>query len=100
MENGLRSANLFQLPGVHYTNSISHKERLFLVMGDKDDGRSGTGQYALDLGPYPSPQVCIQIGEGLIQQDNLRPGSQGARQGDPLLLSAGEFVGVPLCNVR
>ncbi len=48
----------------------------------------------MDLGPYRGPQRGIEGGEGLVEEDDLGAGRQGAGQGDPLLLPAGELVGV------
>ena len=44
-------------------------------------------------------QIHVQIGEGLVQQKQLRLWGQGAGQSHPLLLPSREFVGVTLPTV-
>ncbi len=46
------------------------------------------------LDRQPLAQADVEVGEGLVEQDQFRPGRQGASQRDPLLLAAGELVRV------
>ena len=50
-------------------------------------------QDALDFRPEPLPHRGVQVAERLIQKRGGGIRSQRPRQGDPLLLTAGEFVG-------
>ncbi|MNP43636.1 hypothetical protein D3C76_1374660 [compost metagenome] len=44
-------------------------------------------------------QFTVEVGEGFVQQQQLRFGRQCTRQGDPLLLATGKLVGVALAEV-
>ena len=54
----------------------------------------GQPQHVVDIGAHRGPQRGIEGGEGLVEEDDLGIGGQGAGQGDALLLPAGELVGV------
>ena len=45
-------------------------------------------------------EVLVEAGERLVEQHQRRAGGQGTGQGDPLLLAAGELVGVAVAHVR
>ena len=49
-----------------------------------------------DLGPQHHPQGRVQVGQGLVHQEQGRPRDQRPRQRDALLLSPAELLGPPL----
>jgi hypothetical protein len=62
-------------------------------MGHDDQSRAGTGELLDDLEDF-ADQFRVQRGRRFVEQENLRPQRQSARDGDALLLSAGEVAGV------
>ena len=67
---------------------------LHLVVGDIDEGRTGLHVEALELIAHLQAQLGVQIGQGLIHEQHRRLRGQGAGDGHPLLLAAGELCGV------
>ena len=67
---------------------------LHLVVGDIDEGRTGLHVEALELIAHLQAQLGVQIGQGLIHEQHRGLGGQGAGDGHPLLLAAGELCGV------
>jgi len=62
-------------------------------MSHQDDGVSGLVKLGKEIHDV---QAClaVQVAGGLIGQDQLRVGDQGARDGNPLLLTSRELTGV------
>ena len=50
----------------------------------------------LDLGPHGQTERCVEIGERLVEEQELRLLDQGARERHPLLLTARELARPPL----
>ena len=74
---------------------VAHAQRLPPVVGHQD--RCGAklpvqGQHQL---PHVLPQVLVQGGEGLVQQQQTGSGGQSPGQGNPLPLSAGQGTHLP-----
>ena len=67
-----------------------------MVMGDDDGGDAQFLLDALDLHLHLDAQLGIQVGQGLVQQQDMGPGHQRSCQGHPLLLAAGKLSGVAL----
>ena len=44
-------------------------------------------------GAHLHPQLGVQVGEGLVEQQHVRLDAQGAGQGHTLLLAAGQALG-------
>src|SRR5215203_169640 len=84
----LWAAYLLYLAVVHKDDVIRHLHRLFLVVGDQD----GSYPDVFVQAAKPSPQFLADPGvegaEGLVQQENVRLDSEGARQGHPLALAS------------
>ena len=76
---------------VHHGDAVADRVGFFLVMGDEDRGQSEPllqfAQLAADL----DPQLGIEIGKGLVEQQQFRLDRDGARERDALLLSAGKL---------
>ena len=47
-----------------------------------------------DLEPHLVAQLGVEVGQGLIKQQDARPDDQRASQRHPLLLPAGHFLGL------
>ena len=78
-------------PLVHHDHEVGQRHRLFLAMGDVDEGDAELGLQALQLRAHLDAQERVERRERLVEQQDLRLGDQGARQRDALLLPAGEL---------
>ena len=67
---------------------------LHLVVGDVDEGGAGLHVEALELVAHLQAQLGVQVGEGLVHEEDGGLGGQGAGDGHTLLLAAGELGGV------
>src|SRR5581483_11229124 len=92
----LRRAKLLDETAVQYSDARSHRHRFGLIVRHVDEG----GLHALvnlgDFGARLHAQLGVQVGEWLVQQEDLRRTYQGAPQRHTLALSAGEFFGFAL----
>ena len=46
------------------------------------------------------PELLVEAGEGLVEQQQTGPGGDRARNGDALQLSAGQLVGASVMKAR
>ncbi len=82
-----------------YTDAVGQRERFRLVVGDVHRRcpavacQRGNGQTEL------LAHVCVQVGQRLVEQQQVHPADQCTRQGHPLLLTAGQLVRVTLGEV-
>ena len=90
----VRGVQLLQASISHHAHPVSRGEGLLPVVGDEHRGRAALAQDALHLSPHLLPHGGVQVAEGLVEQDDHRPGRDGPGQRDPLLLSAGQLMGV------
>ena len=51
---------------------------------------------ALQLHAHLHPQLCVEVGERLVEQEHLRMAHDGAPDGDALALAAGKLARLPL----
>ena len=65
-------------------------------MGDEDGREAQPLLEGSDLLPHPQAEAGVQVGQRLVEQDDLRLHDERAGQGNTLLLAAGELVRVPL----
>ena len=75
-------ADLVDTPGKHHGHLVHEAEGLFLVVGDKDGSGAGGAQNGAHLGAHTHAQAGIEIGERLVEQDQVGLGGEGAGQGD------------------
>ena len=81
---------------VHHSDAVGHGEGLLLVVGDVDEGDGQLFLQALELDLHLLAQLQVQGAQGLVQQQHLGVVDQGPGDGHPLLLAAGEGVGLAL----
>ena len=74
------------------TITRSASSRLVHVVGDEHNRHALLPVEPVDGGQHLPPPDGVQHGGGLVQHDALRLHGQHARDGDALLLSAGEQV--------
>ncbi len=77
---------------VHHADPVTDRERLALVVRDQHRGRRGRLQDGAHLQREPLAQLDVEAGERLVEQQQHRLRRQRARQRDPLLLSARQFM--------
>ncbi len=63
-------------------------------MGDVDDGGAQIFMEALQLRPHVDTELGVQVGQRLIQQQQLGTGGHSAGDGHTLLLAAGQLGGI------
>ena len=66
----------------HHGDAISHGQGLGLVMGDIDHGARDFPVDLFDLRAHFYPQLRVEIGQRLIEQDDIRLDDQGAGERD------------------
>src|SRR5215204_6225905 len=93
-------AHLSEAAGDHDSQLICERQRLALVMGDQHGRHTSATQHLGRCRTGGRPKVSIESSERFIQQHQRRPAGQGTRQGDALLLPAGEFVGEAVEEAR
>ena len=92
-------ADLLDPSFAHHYNPVRERKRLFLIMGDIDRGDT---QLALDrpnLIAQANPNLGVQGGKWLIEQQQLWADRQGPRQRHALLLAAGELIRVTITQL-
>ena len=89
-----RRADLLDDAVVHDDDLVGHGHRLDLVVGDIDGrGLQALVQF-LDLGAHGHAQLGVEVGQRLVEQEDLRVAHDGAAHGDALALAARELARV------
>ena len=86
-------------PVAQHGDPVAQHQRLGLVVGDVDHGAADPRVQRLELGPRLHPQLDVQIGQRLVEQEHVGLAYQRPRQRDPLPLAAGELAGPPVEQV-
>src|ERR1700722_1150312 len=73
-------------------NSIGHRERFPLIMGDEDKGKAERTLKRPELALHRLAQLEIESSERLVKQEHFRTQDESARKGHPLPLSAGKLT--------
>lgn len=72
---------------------IAHGEGFLLIVGNQDGAGAAALEDIAHLMAQTPAQLHVQVGEGLVKQQQLGFRRQSPGQGDPLLLAAGQLVG-------
>ena len=91
-----RRVDLQHHPGAHDRDSVREAQRLFLVVGHEDRRGPGTIEDRLHLTAHANPQRRVEVRERFVEQDDGRLRGERPAQRDPLLLSPGQFVRMPV----
>ena len=83
-------ALLGDLAAAHHGHLVAHQEGLLLVVGDEERGGVDRRQHPADLDPQLGAQRCVEVGEGLVQQDHRGARGQRPRERHALQLAARE----------
>ena len=84
----VRRAHLQQLAVAHHADAVAEHHRLGLVVGDIERGHAGLLEDDAQIVAQPQPQLGIEVRQRLVQQQQLRPVDDAARQRDALHLAA------------
>ena len=76
---------------VHHDDAIGYRHRLRLVVRDIDDGQRQPLLQVADLLAHLPPQPRVEIRQRLVEQQHRGLEHQRARDGDALLLAAGQL---------
>ncbi len=87
-----RRAVLLQPAAVDHRDMVGERQRLGLVVGDIDEGDAGAALQALELDAHLLAQLGVEIGERLVEQQDLGLDHQAAGERDALLLAARQLV--------
>src|SRR6185295_2565520 len=80
----LRGPDLLEDAVLHDRDPITHGHRLDLVVRDIDDRRSQAPMDASDLRARLYAQLCVQVGEWLVHEEDLWLADDRPTEGDPL----------------
>ena len=84
----VRRAHLQQLAVAHHPDAVAEHHRLGLVVGDIKRGHAGLLEDDAQIVAQPQAQFGIEVRQGLVEQQQLRPVDDAARQRDALHLPA------------
>jgi len=85
--------DLLEHARVDHCDPVAEREGLVLVMGHKHEGHPQAPLESLQLGAHRLSQLRVERGEGLVEQQHLRPADHRASDRDALALAPGELVG-------
>ena len=89
-----RRAELLDAALAHDHDPVRHGQGLLLVVGDEDGGDAEGALQRLQLVAQSDAHLGVERGQGLVEQQQLRPGRERAGQRHALLLAAGDLVGI------
>ena len=81
---------------VHDRDAVGHRERLLLVVRHVDERDADVALDALELDLQLLAQLEVERAERLVEQQHGGPVHERAREGDALLLAAGELARLAL----
>ena len=85
-------ADLLDPAVVHHHDPVGQRHRLDLVVGDVDRGGADLLVHLLDLGPHLHAQLGVEVGQRLVEQEDLGIAHDGAAHRDALALAARELL--------
>ena len=87
-----RRIELLDLALVHHGDAVGDAHRLVLVVRHQDGGEAERALQALDLDLHVEPQVAVERGERLVEQQDRRLDGERAGERHALLLAARELA--------
>ncbi len=85
-----RMADLFDIALVHHHQPVGQRHGLHLIMGDEDGGGGKALVQLADFGAHGDTQLGVEVGERLVEQEDLRFADDRAGHGDALALATGK----------
>ena len=93
-----RPRDLLDQAEVHDGDAVAHRQRLFLVVRDVHERGARARLDLLELELHLLAQLEVERAQRLVEQQGRRLVDERAREGDPLLLPAGELPGPALLH--
>ena len=84
---------------LHDGDPVGNGQGFLLIVGDVDGGDAEAPLKLLDDGTHLHSQLGVQITQGFVHQQNAGLDDEGSGQSDALLLTAGQLVGLPVCQM-
>ncbi len=88
----LRRRDLHHPAVIHHRDPLPERDRILEGVGDQQGGKGQLGEDAGELLPDEPAGDGVKRTEGLIEQQHARIAGEGAGEGDPLALAAGELT--------
>jgi hypothetical protein len=79
------------MAGFHHHHQVRERHGLLLAVSHVDESDAEFPLEALEFAAHVFAQERIERRQRLVEEEDLRPGDQGARQRDALLLTAGHL---------
>ena len=89
----LRAGKLGNLPLEHHGDAVRHDKRLFLIVGDQNEGDADLALQPSQFDLHLFAHLLVQGAEGFIQQQHLRLQDQRPGQRHPLALTTRQGMG-------
>ncbi len=86
----VRRIHLQQLAVAHHADAVAEHDGLGLVVGDVERGHAGLLEDDAQIVAQPQAQLGVEVRQGLVEQQQLRPVDDAARQRHALHLAAGQ----------
>lgn len=93
-----RRGDLDDLAGFHDGDAVGDGHGIGAVVGDEEGGHPFGAEDGGDFVAHLHAEAGIEVGEGLIEEEDAGMRCEGAEEGNALLLAAGELVGVPVAE--
>ena len=90
--DGLGVGQLLDVAVEHDRDPVAHAHRLFLVVGDEDEGDAELGLEQLELDLHLLAELAIERAERLVEQQHAGPIDERPGERHPLLLAAGQLA--------
>jgi len=90
-----RRADLLDDSAVEHGDAIRDRQGFFLVVGHEYRGDAELALQREQFTPHVHPQLRVEVGKRLVEQQHLGLDGDRARHRHPLLLAAGELSGSP-----
>ena len=92
----VRRSDLLDAARSHDDDAVGQRHRLDLVVRHVDHGRAHPLVQLLDLGAHLDAQLCIEVGQRLVEEENLGVAHDRPAHRDALALAARELARAPL----
>jgi hypothetical protein len=89
----LLGADLADLPLSHHHEPVGDGQRFLLVVGDHHGGEAEGALHLPDLDPDFLAQLGVEVGQGLVEEEHVRPDRERPGERHPLLLAAESWRG-------
>src|SRR5215831_2355811 len=89
-----RGAHLLEPAAAHHCDAVRHGQRFALIVGDVDRGDPDFALQLLELELHAVTELLVEGAQRLVEEEHGGARDEGAGQGHPLLLAAGELAGI------